>query len=420
VGTNAEELNDHLDHKEAAEGLVRWSEVTLREIVVPARSWRKSGPAGALLTELYVKERSAPVRLAVVKVLPPHQTHEPQAHRRALDEAPDDFRPHLVEQIFDPLMLPSGGIVTFQGLAGRSGRWRPMADLAIHRAPAACEVVVRSLISRWNHDFGLTRLTVLDFLRHEIDDLESVSAYVRAAGPGAQRARLHTDGGPALPNPLRLVLEGGPLAAQRLDFVSGRVHGDLHHGNVLMEQGHDFDQLGTFALVDLAEYESAGQLGRDLVVLLLSTIARVLPDLSESQRQVLLTTFVRPETEPTGQLPQLAVDILRAVYRPASELLDSCPPEAWYYQYLLSLVAHGLNFTTLTHLGLDCRWWFYQLAGHAARELLHELDASDDAPGLDPYLNDFPITSPTVPTPRGRHAAALAGWPRDPKPGVAQ
>ncbi len=47
-----------------------------------------------------------------------------------------------------------------------------------------------------------------------------------------------------------------------------------------------------------------------------------------------------------------------------------CSAEVWRAQYLFSLIAHGLVFTTYDNLGPKLREWFYRLAGHAAREVL--------------------------------------------------
>ncbi len=413
-----EELTGHLGDAEAAENLIRWAKANLRDIIVPARRWRRAGHTGATLAGLYVKERSSAVRFLVVKILSPGDRDESEAHLRALDETPVTFRRHLVEQIYDPLLLPSGGMVTFQGLAGRSITWRPMGDLPIHQIPVACELVGQSLIEDWNPDFAVTPTTVADFLAAEVDNVGSVQSHV-SAGPAARSPWLRTNGGPPVPNPLRLLAPDSLLATERLDILSGRVHGDLHGANAIMQPGN-IDRLDTFVLVDLATYSSAGQLGRDLVMMLLSATGRLLPDLPEVQQVYLLEAFVRPDLEPSGQLPELAVQTLRAVYRPASTLLDGYTKESFRCQYLLSLVAHGLNHTAFIDLGVDRRWWFYRLAAYAARELLVELGRSSDIPAGAPHVdNAYSASEMSVARSRrtDRHVAGLAWWPRQPNPG---
>ena len=79
-----------------------------------------------------------------------------------------------------------------------------------------------------------------------------------------------------------------------IDVIVGRIHADLHDLNVLMKQHRDHVEVHSFVLVDLMTYRSRGQLGRDLVRLLLSVTARQLSNLSAFQRRLLLPVFVRP------------------------------------------------------------------------------------------------------------------------------
>jgi hypothetical protein len=136
---------------------------------------------------LFVNDPDIGGQLVVVKVLPPGDT-APRAHRRAIREAPEKFKVRLVRQIFEPYaMPPPGGVLTFQGLAGGSAEWRPLADLPAEHIPAACAFLTRSLIAEWNPRFGVQKVGIVDFLRREIG-VEGSSA---TASRGARNAAVH-------------------------------------------------------------------------------------------------------------------------------------------------------------------------------------------------------------------------------------
>jgi hypothetical protein len=166
------------------------------------------------------------------------------------------------------------------------------------------------------------------------------------------------------------------------DVVVGRTHSDLHDLNVLLRQRGDDHWIDTFVLVDLMTYDPGSQLGRDLVRLLLSVTGRRLPDLSEPERTLLLSAFVRPDE--TLDLPAFAVDPLRAIYQTAATELSRAGREVWRQQFLLSLVAQGMVMTTFENFDPALRWWFFRLSGYAARQLVLDFHSSIDVPLVAP------------------------------------
>ena len=375
----------------AARALLDWADLNGRELLVPAQSWVSRGFTDALLAPLFVNDPDIGGQLVVVKVLPPGETAEPRAHRRAIREAPEKFKVRLVRQIFEPYaMPPPGGVLTFQGLAGGSAEWRPLADVPAEHIPAACAFLTRSLIAEWNPRFGVQKVGIVDFLRREIGVEGSVRRHLEAPETLPSTLWLRSDQDPPLPSPLPLIGPESLFGDALVDVVVGRVHSDLHDLNVLLRQRDDNHWIDTFVLVDLMTYDPAGQLGRDLVRLLLSVTGRRLPDLSERQRTLLLSAFVRPDE--TRDLPSFAIDPLYAIYQTAAAELSRAGREVWRQQFLLSLIAQGMVMTTFESFTPTVRWWYFRLAGYAARQLVLDFHSSIDVP-----LEAAPASNPFAP-----------------------
>jgi hypothetical protein len=122
-------------------------------------------------------------------------------------------------------------------------------------------------------------------------------------------------------------------------------------------------------LVDLMTYDSRGPISRDPVRLLLSAIALVWPDLSPRQHDLLLSLTTDPLGASTGELPAVAVELVRAVYESAASLLAVCGAETWRLQYLATLIPHSIVSASFESYGPDLRQWFLRLARCATGEL---------------------------------------------------
>jgi hypothetical protein len=379
---------------EAATALARWAAATGREISLPAREISYAGYTGARLAGVYVTDPLRGTQLVVVKVLPRGEESEASVHLRAVREAPEPFRPHLVPQVFDPVWLPTGEVITFQQQAGHSRDWRPMTEVPPERLVDAGTEVVRSLIGDWNGDFGVRTVGVRQFVADEIADNRAAVGRIATAIEVADEAWVTTVEDGVLPNPLHLLSADSVVAGERVDLTYGRSHRDLHARNVLMRQRHGRVRPETFILVDLMTYTPAGQLGRDPVRLLLSLTDLLLAGLSEADQQPLLAAFVRPDADRPG--PALPLRLARAVHDQATALLSRCGEEVWRLQYLLCLVSEGLAMAGFTGLPPARRWWFLRLAGHATRELLAEAGV--------PIAG--PVTAPALRNPFGHGALA--------------
>jgi hypothetical protein len=241
----------------AAEALHDWATLNGRDLHVPAHPWLRRGFTDAQLAQLFIADPEHGTRLVVIKVLP-GKSAEPQAHRRALLETPPAFRPHLVEQVYEPLPIAGGGAIAFQRLAGDSRDWRPMADLPSQRLGSACEVIIRALLADWNPDHTIRTARTVDFLRAEVENQGSVHSHVAPAGASAQSAWIRIDGDHPLPNPIHLLGDESLLADEPIDLVYGRSHGDLHDLNVLIRQSRDALRLDSFVFVDLMDLRVVG------------------------------------------------------------------------------------------------------------------------------------------------------------------
>jgi hypothetical protein len=385
VATNHEELARYLG-TEAATRLLKWAELTQRVITVPAQEWRRRGFTDALLVQLFIDRPGESTRLVVAKLLPPGQTAEPGRHARAVSEAPGPFRRHLVEQVYEPVFLDGGGVVMFQGLAGDSEQWRPLGSMPPTAIPGACETVARSLIAEWNPDFTVKVQDLVEFLHDDIGDTGSVRRHLVEPATLPADTWLRPDGDPPVPNPALLVTEASIFGGERINAAFGRVHSDLHALNVLLRQRRNQGWPDSFVLVDLMTYQSSGQLGRDLVRLLLSVTGLALGQLTPAQRTALLARFVRPET-PAGPV-SFPVDALDAVYSTAAAELSRAGRDVWRRQFLLSLVTQGLIMTTFESFPPAARWWYYRVAGHAARELVGEFHPSIAVPADAPQARN--------------------------------
>jgi hypothetical protein len=365
---------------EATSALSRWAVLTERTIRLPTVRWDRAGYTDAVMAAFFVSEPGKGTRLVVAKQLPPGQATEPAAHARAVREAPAAFLRHLVTQPYDPIPLPSGEVLMFQGLAADSRSWHPMADMTAGYMPYAAEVLARSLIRDWNHDFTIETENVVDFLRREIGQATSSLPDGGLLGEASSHPWLRVPGEVPVANPLRLYGEDSLFAGEFVDPICGRTHGDMHTGNVLMRQDGGHPEPDSFVLIDLATYSSRQPIGQDLVRLLLSVTMHVLPQLSRPQLRHLLRVFVKPDSPAPPDLPPVAVEALYAVYRPAAQLTATCGDDIWRRQYLLTLIAQGLAFATFANLHTAHREWCFLLAGHAARELLIQLGRSREVP----------------------------------------
>ncbi|TLQ41973.1 hypothetical protein [Streptomyces marianii] len=368
---------------EVVESLLRqaqdtgWSDLHLRRPV-----WTSPGTSynGAVL---FVALVAPPPQQLVVKVICAGLPGtEAAAHTEALKAAEQFTRQHLVDQPHPSLDLPDGRTVMFQEVAGDSlTDVFPAGALPHEERKPVIEAVVRGLLSDWNKDVlkdaGLEQTTVSEFLRRELNDvwrrggsLQAFGQELRVLDPAPPW--LYSDG-MRLPNPYLLV-EGGhsALTDPVITILRGLGHGDLHLDNVLVPREEKLVQPQAYRLIDLCTFSVSADLGRDVATLLLSALVPHVDhqqELPPDQRHALIRFIVDPDAAHRARIVPEAADLVATIRLAAREAMRGWG-DPWERQFLLSLMATALRFTTYTKISEAGRTWFARLAAHAGGEVL--------------------------------------------------
>jgi hypothetical protein len=327
----------------------------------------------------------------VLKVCPPGPYGgEARAHRLAEAGSNNAFvERHLVKQRFDPYRTADGHVLMFQAIAGGSlDDVRPMSELSDADLTSPCGVVVNSLLTEWSPKVTVAETSVGEYLERELDRVREGGASpnrwtgnLRALNAGAAWIATDEDGdNHPLPNPMLMAAEPSPAARQRLDFAAGNAHGDLHLQNVLVPLTGVEPRPHEFRLVDLSEFATDAPLTRDPAMLMLSVIAQELSRLPVPRREALLRLMLAP-WERGGSRPRATLAMTLATIHDSGQnaMRRHGWLDEWRDQFLLSVQAAALLFTTFENLGVDERWWFFRLAGHAGAEFLKRRGAYEPA-----------------------------------------
>ncbi|OLZ67508.1 hypothetical protein AV521_24425 [Streptomyces sp. IMTB 2501] len=398
--------------RDAAHALLDWAELNDQTVRLFQPSWLPPGKGhtGAVLAALEV---APPPRIAILKVLPegPHRT-EPARHSRALRTSPRSFAAdHLVEQAFAPYPVASGGALMFQSVAGDGLRDAlPLGALEGETFTRTCAHVVRGLLTEWNTaQVRPRRMPASVFVRGEADPegggAGSLESWRREAGLAGFTRPWFEAGGRRLPNPYLLLSGGHPdLPDPEVPVVTGLTHGDLHVDNVIVPVRRGAPLEPAYRLIDLGGFRADGALTCDIVMLLLSALAPfVAGALPARQEQALLDHVVAPRQEHAERLPAELVRRVDCVRDTAADVMAGWR-EPWTDQFLLSVVAGALTYTTFSNLGARARTWYLMLAAHACGAVL------EPRTGARPALAR-PV--PWAPEP------SQAGPVRPPDPGTA-
>jgi hypothetical protein len=348
--------------------------------------WRAHGYTGAVLIAVKLSTPGEPDRTMIIKVCPPGPyAREATAHQQAkVHSDPTFFAKHLVEQVFDPYPVGDGGYLTFQELAGGTFGFRPLSDVSDEQLRDVCHVVIQTALTGWNRSaVRLVEGVVGDYLRTEargaLDAGGSVNSWAVTAGlldPGSVWITTAPDDkDQPLPNPFLMTTEANLGSRLAFDFAAGPMHGDLHLQNILIPTEYGALRPDAFRLVDLSTFEGQAPLSRDPVTLMLSVIAPRVAELRRDEQQALLDVVLQPWTSSRNRLTATLAQNLETIYRTSYEAIKGMNLGDWRAQYLLSVQATALLFTSYDDVGEAGRWWFLRLAGHAGREFLRMHDA---------------------------------------------
>lgn len=380
-----------------------WSELCLRRPL-----WTMSGSShtGAVLLPVEV---APPPRQLVIKVIPAGASgREASAHAEALEAEPKFAQWHLVGQPYSPRELSDGRTMMFQEIAGGSLLdVTPAGSLAPGEQDQVAGTVVRGLLAEWNaaalEGAVPVRMTVSEFLGHELGDVWTGGGSLQAFGQDLgvfdpSPPWLYSDG-MRLPNPYLLVKGGHPaLADPTVPVLRGLGHGDLHLDNILVPRLEKVVQPSTYRLIDLCTFSKRADLGRDVATLLLSALLPHIDhphELPPDQRHALLRFVVDPDVDHRAHIVPGAADRVVAVRGAAREVMRDWG-DPWDLQFLLSLTAAALRFTTYTKISEAGRTWFARLAAHAGGEVLartQEKNAGARPPVLEPGRDSFAMAA---------------------------
>lgn len=368
--------------------------------LLPA-GWAGHGFTGAQLLGVNLQGYQDHYGGAILKITerarPGARDKEYRAHRRAVKDSPAFAAQHMAELIGAYLPLDHGGSVMFQRVAG--GGFASLAEidqaLATYVDPAAaCHRITLALLQEWNTASDSESTTAGAVLRDLLGDRITGDRPIAAWAAGHPhlladpRPWLSHSGHPLI-NPFALV--GPDSLGGRLPVIAtrGRIHGDLHPGNLLIGRTEDDP---SYCLVDLARYTDVGLLAWDPAYLVLTTVAKALPVLDHRARDALQHWILDPRGTPQHALPPALRATVIGVHRAATEWgrRDS-RSASWEPQRLLALTAVALILTGRKHLlSPELRTWFFWLAARAATELLPrtpEFAPDDDRLVLpDPFI----------------------------------
>jgi len=185
-----------------------------------------------------------------------------------------------------------------------------------------------------------------------------------------------------VPDPLLLLGESS-LGDREMLVHTGRSHGDLHLGNLLVPSDDRGTQPGSYRLIDLSTYQATGPRSRDLAALLLSGVAHLWPELSRTNHEHLVDDVANFDGTFSKHQHPLVLDLIRGVPRAmTAHVANAGFAHDWRVEFALGLLAAALRSTTHESLGPELRWWFVQLAGRlTARYLdIEEVTVSLDSP----------------------------------------
>ncbi|MGH3906117.1 MAG: tetratricopeptide repeat protein [Pseudonocardiaceae bacterium] len=351
-------------------------------------NWTPRGHTGARLGAVIIQyatgEHRKPQR-CVAKLCPPNpHIREGAKHREALRVSPKAFAErHLVDQPYDPVRCSDGWVIIFQDIAGGSlRRCELLSELPRPALSKACATIRKSLLNEWTgYDFGLAGPQPLpELLRHELGRSIEQGGWLQAwaaprglLDPAHIWIEMERDG--VLPNPLGLLLPNSPAATETITcrYLTGRCHGDLHGGNILVPRRLDgtFDP-GAFRLIDLTTFADSAPLSRDIATLMVATLGRYVSELGDQGRDALIDYVADHERVARDELlpPYLVkvVDELRDVRK--APFMGRGHTDVWERQLTVSLLAQALLHCTYDSLGASGRWWSLRLAARLARTLM--------------------------------------------------
>ncbi|GAB3853665.1 hypothetical protein ACFPIJ_61880 [Dactylosporangium cerinum] len=326
----------------------------------------------------------------VVKYLPPGRDSVDEADRHSdAFKAGEEFQPQLSQMLAGraPIVLADGGILMFYADAGSR------TALSLHYSDDLvdlCRSVAAGVLGTWNPGFGYrpesASALLLDMLGGRLNPGRPLHTWL-ARRPELGPATLWTTvaGGARMINPHALA--AGAFDPVTVSTLTGRTHGDLHLSNIVLHDEWSTSAPDRYKLIDLGGYEPDGPVARDPAHLVLSVVARHLPDLRDDARIALAEALVHPRGR--TRLPAEIRDVARVMFAAGEVRADSKGrAKDWRQQWLLGYVAGGLSFAARDLPGDGAQQWFFDLAARAATAFLDAVGALPAEPKVIPAQRD--------------------------------
>lgn len=397
--------------------------------------WLGGGKTSAKLAVVIIRDGYG-LRKCVLKYCPSGSSvaRDFRAFQRASASGPKGFaKRHLVglDRAADK-PIPNGADGLFLLMDWRIGgpdNYDTMSNLLDRDVlGTACEAVVASTLVEWNNVEHTSRglpdeLTAVKFLREIVGKRCEPGGPIRAAadrlGVSSSEAYL-TILSPLLPNPLAAVTTGEWIEGMSVLGFRGNAHGDLHTDNILVPQPHnasfstaDFER---YILIDLSTFSDKRLILVDPAHLLLSIIARRLPEMSASGRERLCRLVLEPEHGESGGIPVELVRAVRGIQRAGIAFAESGNLyQEWRIESLLATVGCALLFVG-REIEDNSRRWFLQLAGMAIdafRAMAQQRDGGTVNGGSPPTaLSPDRPQERSTPEPMSKSRTAMESHPR--------
>jgi hypothetical protein len=383
-----------------------WEQSTNRK-VEPAGEPLGGGRSGARLFPVRIADNGL-LQAAILKYCPPEPdgpAREPGAHDRAMRSSPPGFAAdHLVDRLYDPIVLEDGSMLLFLRVA--SGSLTEQTALRTYRdheaiGPALREIT-RSVLADWNTapDHGTLRLAHVSpgefltrTLAHRLQPGHALTRWLAGQpdishAPGLYLAMQRFEY--ALVNPMALVRNRDVVARLRVPMTTGLAHGDLHIDNIIVPRLPGDPT--AFRLIDLTTFDEAAPLARDPMHLLLSVCGLHLSALDATARARLIQALVKDEPDPRLPAPLTgAIDAVRLGGADAYAAGDRT--DDWHVERMLALVAGALMFVGREPPGSEAAWWYFTVAAQAATRFLAGTAGSASRPTTPPT----PVVVPPAP-----------------------
>lgn len=352
-------------------------------------------------------------RKIVLKAAHGQAANEARAHDAALQNAPADFaRSRLVTQEYEPLQLENDWFVMFQGVAGGGlNDYKPLSIYSRRTEIRGLMVTIAtSVVHEWNPSPTVHDVTVIDFLESHVGRKLTKGGGVRdwAAtnlGAGVDQSPYlqfepRTDLRSTVMNPFT-IWNDEHFADVNIHALMGKIHGDLHQENVLVNVKEGAREQGDYRLIDLATYKDEAPLSRDFTNLFASEVEQELPHLNPEARSDLLRVLPSEQRNVTSEIA--AIVRLWDEIRPIVDQESSARGlrDDWRIQVDLSLAGAALQSASRSHRDTTERLWFFELAARLIHKVFENLNL---LPGTEATAHLIEVAS-TQPRPEVEAAA---------------